>query len=136
MTVPRCQVRAIQPIYRCAINPYDGSAHVESMVPQGRSMMQSDDRQQSRLGYLELAAIDLTITALEAAGHTIDDISKDDNPREQWAQGWADAHHPVIELSERDREIIQQIKALAGQLSSRTSLPELLSARGKIIQGR
>jgi hypothetical protein len=90
----------------------------------------------SRLAHVELAAIDLTITALQAAGHKIGDVSKDDNPREQMAEAWADAHHPFTELSERDREILAQIKVLAGQLSSRTSLQELLNTRGKIVQGR
>jgi len=83
---------------------------------------------------VELAAIDLTITALQAAGRKIDDVAKDDNPRQQMAEAWADAHHPTVELTERDREIVAQIKVLAGKLSSRTSLPELLKARGKIVQ--
>jgi hypothetical protein len=97
--------------------------------------LNGDSQKKSRLGHLELAAIDLTITALEAAGYTIHDVAKDDNPREQMAQAWADAHHPLTELTDRDREIINQIKELAGQLSSRTTLPELLEARGKIVQG-
>jgi hypothetical protein len=92
-------------------------------------------RKKSRLTHVELAAIDLTITALEAAGHKITDVAKDDNPREQMAEAWADAHHPNIDLTARDREIIGQIKVLAGKLSSRTSLPELLKVRGKIVQG-
>jgi hypothetical protein len=89
----------------------------------------------SRLTHLELAALDLTITAMQAAGNTVSDVAKDDNPREQWAEAWADAHRPFIELSERDLEIIKQIKVLASQLSSRTSLPELINARGKVVQG-
>jgi hypothetical protein len=97
--------------------------------------MKDKEQKKSRLTHLELAAIDLTITALQAAGHTIDDASRDDNPREQQAQAVADAHHPFIELTERDREIIAQIKVLASQLSSRTSLPELLKARGKLVKG-
>ena len=36
--------------------------------------------------------------------------------------------------AQRIREIVAQIKVLAGKLSSRTSLPELLKARGKIVQ--
>jgi hypothetical protein len=97
--------------------------------------MRSEDRAPTRLGHLELAAIDLTITALEAAGHQPNDVSKDDNPRQQMAEAWLDAHHPTLEINERDREILTQIKSLAGQLSSRTSLPELLEARGKVVQG-
>jgi hypothetical protein len=97
--------------------------------------MKSEQATKSKLGHVELAAIDLTITALQAAGHKIGGVSKDDNPREQWAQAWADAHHPFTELTERDREIIAKIKVLAGQLSSRTSLKELLNARSKIVQG-
>lgn len=97
--------------------------------------MRSEQEKKSRLMPVELAAIDLTITALQAAGRKIDDVAKDDNPRQQMAEAWADAHHPTVELTERDREIIAQIKVLAGKLSSRTSLPELLKARGKIVQG-
>ena len=98
--------------------------------------MQRDDRSQSQLGYLELAAIDLTITALQRAGHTIDEVSASGNPHEIMAEAVADAHHPFVELNDRDREIIAEIKDLASQLSIRTSLPELLAARGKLVQGR
>lgn len=97
--------------------------------------MEYEDQKKSKLTHLELAAIDLTITALQAAGHTIDDVNRNDNPHEMQAQAVADAHHPFIELTERDREIITQIKTLAGQLSSRTSLSDLLKARGKLVQG-
>ncbi len=88
-----------------------------------------------RLTHRELSAIDLTITALQSSGHTIADAAKDDNPREQMAEAMADAHHPAVELTEHDREILARIKDLAGQLSSRTSLPDLLAARGKLVQG-
>jgi hypothetical protein len=96
--------------------------------------MQTKVKDETMLSHLELATIDLTITALQIAGHNIDDRAKDDNPRQQMAEGWADAHHPLIELTERDREIIKQIKLLAGQLSGRTTLPELLTARGEILR--
>jgi len=59
-----------------------------------------------RLTALELSAIDFAITSLEAAGHSINDVSKDDNPRQQQAEAWMDAHHPFAELTDRDREII------------------------------
>ena len=97
--------------------------------------MQKEDAKGRRLGHAELAAIDHTITALQIAGHKVGGASKDDNPRQQMAEAWLDAHHPTVELSERDREIISQIKKLAGQLSSRTSLTELLEARAKIVRG-
>jgi hypothetical protein len=97
--------------------------------------MKDEYQKESGLTHLELAAIDLTITALQAAGHTIHDVARDDNPREQWAQAVADAHAGFIEVTERDREIIAQIKTLASQLSARTSLTELLEARGKLVQG-
>jgi hypothetical protein len=101
--------------------------------------MQSDKHDKSRLTHVELAAIDLTITALQAAGHKIDELVKDDSPHEAFAMAHADAigrHHGMIELTERDREIIAQIKVLASQLSSRTSLPQLLATRGQIVQGQ
>jgi hypothetical protein len=98
--------------------------------------MAQEHTRRSRLTALELSAIDLTITALQAAGRTIHEKGKDDNPRQQMAEAWADAHHPFVELTEHDREILSQIKALAGQLRSRTSLPDLVDARGKVAQNR
>ena len=97
--------------------------------------MQKSEAKGRRLGPLELAAIDHTITALQIAGHHVGGASKDDNPRQQMAEAWADAHHINVVLTDHDREIISQIKKLAGQLSSRTSLTELIEARGKILQG-
>jgi hypothetical protein len=97
--------------------------------------MPNEQAKKSKLAYLELAAIDLTITAMERAGKKVGDVSTDDNPREQWAEAFGDAHHPFIELSERDREIVGKIRVLASQLSSHTSLQELLIARSKIVQG-
>lgn len=97
--------------------------------------MEGEQKKKSRLTHVELAAIDATITALQATGHKIDVVAKDDNPREQMAMAMADAHHPFVELTEHDREIIAQIRTLARQLSSRTSLPDLVNARGQIVQG-
>jgi hypothetical protein len=111
---------------RVFVNPAFRSRSIE---------MQGEDRNQSGLGFLELQAIDLTITALQRAGHTIDEISASGNPHEIMAEAVADAHHPFVELNDRDREIIAQIKDLAGQLSVRASLPELLAARARLVQG-
>lgn len=98
--------------------------------------MADEKRRTGSLTFVELAGIDLTITALQAAGQTINDSATTDNPREQMAEAMADLHHPFIELPERDREIVAQIKKLASQLSSRTSLAQLLNVRGKIVQGK
>jgi len=97
--------------------------------------MQGDKPRKSRLEHVELAAIDLTITALEAAGHTIHDAESSGNPHEIMAEAQMAAHKPYTDLSDHDREIIDQIKDLASQLSIRTSLPELLEARARIVQG-
>jgi len=97
--------------------------------------MQKNEAKGRQLGHSELAAIDHTITALQIAGHRVGGASKDDNPRQQMAEAMFDLHHPFVELGERDREIVSQMKKLAGQLSSRTSLTELLEARGKLLQG-
>ena len=91
---------------------------------------------QRALGHVELAAIDLTITAMQASGLRVGDLTKDDNPRQHWADAWADAHHPFVQLNERDREIIQQIKRLAGQLESRVTLQKLIEGRAQIIQSK
>lgn len=92
------------------------------------------EQKKSRLKAVELAAIDLVITALQAGHRRIDFVSKDDNPREQMAEALAQIHGGV-EPTERDQEIIGKIKDLASHLSSRTSLSELLDARAKIVRG-
>ena len=90
----------------------------------------------ARLSHLELAAVDLSITALQAAGHTIGETETSSNPHEMMAEAVLAAHQPFIELGERDREIIEQIKDLAGQLSVQTSLADLVKARGEVIQSQ
>ena len=89
----------------------------------------------TRLAARDLAAIDLTITSLMQAGYPLDRASGSGNPYEIMAEAVADAHHPLVELNDRDREIIAQIKDLASQLSVRTSLPELLAARKQLVSG-
>jgi hypothetical protein len=98
--------------------------------------MQNNDKATGKLTAVELAAIDLTITVLQAAGHSINELSKDDNPREAMQDAVIMAHQGIVELTERDREIISQIKDLAGQLSSRVTLSGLLEARAKVIRGQ
>ncbi|NDZ92767.1 hypothetical protein G3I13_20210 [Streptomyces sp. SID6673] len=94
----------------------------------------STKKQTSELTAIELAAIDLSITALQKAGHTLGGPTESSsNPHEMMAEAVADAHHPFVELTERDREIIAQIKDLAGQLSSRTSLADLVEARARVV---
>jgi hypothetical protein len=106
-----------------------------SLVEQSKDAdMRNPKAPSGRLTAVELASIDFAITVLQAAGHSINDVAKDDNPRQQQAEAWMDAHHPLAELTDRDREIIRQIKDLAGQLSPRISLPGLLEAREKIIR--
>ncbi|MBV1855728.1 hypothetical protein [Catellatospora tritici] len=88
-----------------------------------------------RLWPSELAALDLTITGMQSVGTRVGDVHKDDDPRMQMATAVADAHHPFVDLTENDREIIQQIKELAGRLESRTTLSALVEARGQIVAG-
>jgi hypothetical protein len=78
------------------------------------------------LAHVELAAIDPTISAMQAAGVRVGDVGRDDNPRQQMADAWADAHHPFVDLTEHDREILGQIKRLAAQLQSRVTLQKLV----------
>ena len=92
-----------------------------------------DDRKKGRLSHVELAALDLTITALQAAGQVIDG-GKDDDPRQQMVEATLDLHG--LPLTQQDREIVKQIKGLASQLSSRTTLAELLKMRAKAVQER
>lgn len=97
--------------------------------------MPNQENSKSRLTHVDLAAIDLTITAMQAGGATVGDASRDDNPREQMATALADAHHPLVELTDQDIEIMRKIRDLAGQLSTRTSLRDLLDLRAQIIKG-
>ena len=97
--------------------------------------MKAGDRR--ALGHVELAAIDLTITAMQASGLRVgQDLTKDDNPRQQMAEAWADAHHPFVDLTGRDREIVEEIKRLAGQLESRVTLQKLIDARAQVVQSK
>lgn len=97
-------------------------------------------RKPGSLTAVELAAIDLTISALQASGQSIDKVATDDNPRQQMAEAMADhfaaMHSGIVKLNEHDREILAQIKQLAGQLRSRTSLRQLVNLRGSVLQGK
>jgi hypothetical protein len=87
-----------------------------------------------RLAAVELAAIDLTITAVQAAGNT-GNAGKDDNPREQMGEALGEMHGHFVNLTDNDKQIIGQIKTLAAKLSSRLSLQQLEKARGEVVRG-
>jgi hypothetical protein len=89
-----------------------------------------------RLTPLELASLDLTITAMQASGAVLGDQSRDDNPREQMAEALAELHMHGFPLSEHDRERVAEIRRLASQLESRTTLENLIQVRGSALQER
>jgi hypothetical protein len=79
----------------------------------------------------QLARIDLMITLAQEKGFEVDQVFKTHTDE---TAGLMDAHHPLFDLSEHDREIITQIRELASQLEQSTSLSDLLALRGQAVK--
>jgi len=91
-------------------------------------------RNLGRLEHAELRAIDSSISKVQTLGNT-SDANRDGN-RPQSAEARAEMNiRFVANLSERDRKIVGRIRALAAQLTARTSLRELENARGEVVRG-
>jgi len=92
-------------------------------------------RNLGRLEHAELRAIDSSISMIQTLGNT-SDANRDGNTRPQSAEARAEMNiRFVANLSERDRKIVGRIRALAAQLTARTSLRELENARGEVVRG-
>lgn len=93
---------------------------------------------------VELAAIDLAITAKQAAGFKLGRIAEDDDddPQAQQAEGRAEAFHAAweerhggLEARLDDKVVLRQIVDLSAQLSERASLATLVALRGEVMSG-
>ena len=92
---------------------------------------------ESRLGPAELAQLDALITAAQARGAGPDDVL---NKTEEQAQAQFDLHeamweerHGGIEVSPRDRELLAQMRELAGQLDVAPTLGQLIALRAEAV---
>jgi hypothetical protein len=87
-----------------------------------------------RLTALELASLDLLITAAQQRGLSVSDrVAKTVDQADVHA-AHAEAHAKGIELSAHDRRIFQQIRELASQLETAPTLGELLDARAAVVR--
>ena len=82
----------------------------------------------------QLAQIDSLITQAQSRGLGISDVFKT-NITEDQAAATPDIHHPLFDLSDHDRELMDQIGELASQLDHTASIGELIEVRGRIVQG-
>ncbi|EFC86706.1 hypothetical protein [Parafrankia sp. EUN1f] len=82
----------------------------------------------------QLARIDALITEAQSRGFGLSDRFRIHITEEQ-AAATPDAHHPLFDLSEHDREILNQIIELTGQLEHTTSIGELVEMRAQVVQG-
>jgi hypothetical protein len=54
---------------------------------------------------------------------------------EEQATATPDAHHPLFDLSQHDRQILDQIIDLTGKLEHTTSIDELVQMRAQVVRG-
>jgi len=87
-----------------------------------------------RLTVLELASLDLLITAAQQRGLSRADLVAKTVDTADIHAAHAEAHAKGIDLSIHDQRIIQQIRDLASQLESAPTLDELLEARAAVVQ--
>ncbi|MFI8266334.1 hypothetical protein [Streptomyces sp. NRRL F-2747] len=82
----------------------------------------------------QLARIDALITTAQARGFELSDRFKIHITEDQ-AAATPDIHHPLFDLSQHDRGILDQIIDLTGQLEHTTSIDELVQMRARIVKG-
>ncbi|MEU9785552.1 hypothetical protein AB0H92_32105 [Streptomyces phaeochromogenes] len=82
----------------------------------------------------QLARIDALITQAQTRGIGPSEQFKIHITEEQ-ATATPDAHHPLFDLSQHDRNILDQIIRLTGQLEHTTSIGELVQMRAQVAQG-
>ncbi|MET0842936.1 MAG: hypothetical protein ABWY23_03755 [Mycetocola sp.] len=85
----------------------------------------------------ELASLDLMITAAQQRGVGLDSIASDDDEAEAHAdraEAMWEARHGGIEFSDRDREVLAQIRDLAGSLETRVTLGQLIELRAEAVR--
>ncbi|MEU8525826.1 hypothetical protein AB0C77_09540 [Streptomyces sp. NPDC048629] len=82
----------------------------------------------------QLARIDALVVQAQSRGYTLSDRFKIHITEEQ-AAATPDAHHPLFDLSEHDRNILTRIIELTGELEHTTSIGELVQMRAKLVNG-
>jgi hypothetical protein len=93
----------------------------------------------SYLTPVELASLDLMITAAQVKGVRLDDVLSDDDEEQAQAQAdrvmamW-DARHGGIEFSDHDREVLTQIRELAATLETKVTLGQLVELRAEAMR--
>jgi hypothetical protein len=79
----------------------------------------------------QLQELDLLITRAQEKGRTLRDLVK----YTEDTDGLADAHHPLYyDFSERDRQLIAQIRDLFSQISATVPLQRLIEMRAQAVQ--
>ena len=91
-------------------------------------------KEQLRLSAVELASLDLMITAAQQRGLSVaDKVAKTVDQADVHA-AHAEAHAKGIDLSAHDRRIVEQIRELASQLEAAPTLGELIEARAAVVR--
>ena len=91
----------------------------------------------SSLTPMELASLDLMITAAQQRGVAMGGIASDDDEAEAQAdrvEGMWEARHGGIEFSHHDREVLAQIRDLASSLETRVTLGQLIELRAEAVR--
>lgn len=91
-------------------------------------------KQELKLTALELASLDLLITAAQQRGLSGTDLVAKTVDTADVHALHAEAHAKGIDLSVHDRRIFQQIRDLASQLETAPTLDELFAARAAVVQ--
>ena len=85
----------------------------------------------------ELASLDLMITAAQQRGVAMQDIASDDDEAEAHAdrvEAMWEARHGSLEFSDRDREVLAQIRDLSSSLESQVTLGQLIELRAEAVR--
>lgn len=97
-----------------------------------------EDRRGS-LTPLQLASLDLMITAAQSRSLSLEDVVSDDDQAQAQAQrvaGMWEARHGGLEFSHHDREVLSRIRELASTLESQVTLGQLVEMRGQALSGQ
>ena len=94
--------------------------------------------ERNALGPSELAHLDAMITAAQARGFGMDDRLRNTeclaDAQENMHEAMHEARQGGLELSERDREILGQVRELAGQLDIAPTLGQLIELRAEAVR--
>lgn len=92
-----------------------------------------DAERSASLGLRQLSAIDALLTKAQQSGTQFEERFRTSITEAQ-AAATPDAHHPLLEVSLHDQEILTKIAELSGELEHELSVAELLQVRAAIVQ--